>query len=97
MDAPQGDRASARLRKVDLLRNIVAWDVGSGTIAAVTQDGEVWTCGFLLGQHGSKYRLVHFAEELYRRSGRKLPGDFYDSHTIPRIVREQPWQLRNED
>ena len=79
--------------RVALPPNIVAWDAGGGAIAAITQDGEVWTCGAVLGQHGPKYRFLRFVEELCWRLGWKVQWQ-YDR---PRIVREQPWQLRNVD
>lgn len=91
MDASQGNHRSVRLSKVDLPPNIVAWAAGGGAVAAITQDGEVWTCGAILGQHGPKYRFLHFAEELCWRLGWKVQWHY----GRPRIVREQPWQLRN--
>ena len=79
--------------RVALPPNIVAWGAGGGAVAAITQDGEVWTCGAILGQHGPKYRFLRFVEELCWRLGWKVQWQ-YDR---PRIVREQPWQLRNVD
>jgi alpha-tubulin suppressor-like RCC1 family protein len=93
MDAPQGDHGSVKLSKVDLPPNIVAWDAGGGAIAAIAQDGQVWTCGTVLGQHGPKYRLIQKAEELCWRLGWKVRWE-YDR---PRIVQEKPRQLRNID
>jgi alpha-tubulin suppressor-like RCC1 family protein len=77
--------------KVALPPNIVAWSAGGGAIAAIAQDGEVWTCGAILGEHGPKHRFLHFAEEVCWRLGWKVQWQ-YDR---PRIVRDQPWQLRN--
>ena len=79
--------------RVALPPNIVAWDAGGGAIAAITQHGEVWTCGAILGQHGSKYRFLQSVEGLCWRLGWKVQWQ-YDR---PRILREQPWQLRNVD
>lgn len=92
MDASD-DHTTVKLSKVALPPNIVAWDAGGGAIAAITQDGEVWTCGAILGQHGPKYRFLRFVEELCWRLGWKVQWQ-YDR---PRIVRDQPWQLRNVD
>ena len=93
MEAPPGGAGSNKFRKVDLPPNVVAWDAGGGAIAAITQDGQVWTYGTILGQHGPKYRLLQKAEELCWRVGWKVQWD-YDR---PRIVQEQPRQLRNVD
>jgi alpha-tubulin suppressor-like RCC1 family protein len=93
MDGAEGGQRSVKLTKVDLPPNVVAWDAGGGAIAAITQDGQVWTCGTILGQHGPKYRLLQKAEELCWRVGWKVRWD-YDR---PRIVQEQPRQLRNVD
>ncbi|MGO8930730.1 MAG: RCC1 domain-containing protein [Limisphaerales bacterium] len=79
--------------RVALPPNIVAWGAGGGAVAAITQDGEVWTCGAILGQHGLKYRFLQNVEELCWRLGWKVHWQF----DRPRIVREQPWQLRNVD
>jgi alpha-tubulin suppressor-like RCC1 family protein len=79
--------------RVAMPPNIVAWGAGGGAIAAITQDGEIWTCGAVLGQHGPKYRFLQSVEELCWRLGWKVRWQ-YDR---PRIVREQPWQLRNVD
>jgi alpha-tubulin suppressor-like RCC1 family protein len=79
---------------VALPPNIVAWDAGGGAIAAITQAGEVWTCGGILGEHGPKYRFLHSAEELCWRLG--WQAHFQDDHP-PRITRDKPWQLRNVD
>jgi len=92
MDASHDDR-SVKLSKVGLPPNIVASDAGGGAIAAITQDGEVWTCGTLLGQHGLKGRFLRSIEELCWRVGWKVQWR-YDSL---RIVREQPFQVRNVD
>jgi hypothetical protein len=64
---------------------------GAGAIAAITQHGEVWTCGATLGLHGPQYRFLQFVEQLCWRLGWKVRWQ-YDR---PRIVREQPWQLRH--
>jgi len=79
--------------KVALPPNIVAWSAGGGAIAAIAQDDEVWTCGAILGEHGPKHRFLHLAEEVCWRLGWKVQWQ-YDR---PRIVRDQPWQLRNVD
>src|SRR5439155_5649327 len=44
MDASQ-DHRLVKFSKVVLPPNVVAWDAGAGAIVAITQDGEVWTCG----------------------------------------------------
>ncbi len=93
MDASQGGHISVKLSKVDLPSNIVAWDAGGGAVAAITQDGEVWACGTILGHQRPIDRLVEFAWELCWRVGWKVRWG-YES---PRIVRERPWQLRNVD
>jgi hypothetical protein len=92
MDASHEDRP-LKFSKVGLPPNIVAWDAGGGAVAAITEEGEVWTCGTVLGQHRTMYRFVRFAEELCWRVGWKVRWR-YES---PRIVRERPWQLRNVD
>jgi alpha-tubulin suppressor-like RCC1 family protein len=91
MDASQGDHESVRLSKIELPPNTVAWAAGGGAIAAVTQDGEVWTCGTILGEHGPKARFLRFVQELCWRVGWKVRWNFES----PRIVRDQPWQLQN--
>lgn len=64
MDATQRNHGSVKQSKVDLPPNIVAWSAGGGAIGAITQDGEIWTCGTIFGQHGPKYRSLRFAEEI---------------------------------
>jgi alpha-tubulin suppressor-like RCC1 family protein len=91
MEAAPGGAGSDKFRKVDLPPNVVAWDTGGGAYAAITQDGEVWTCGTILGQHGPKYRLIQKAEELCWRFGWKVRWQ-YDR---PRIVQEKPRQVHN--
>ena len=93
MDASQGDRTSVKLARVKLPPGIVAFGAGGGATAAITQDGEVWTCGTILGQHGAIDRFLHFAEEQCWRMGWKV--QWRNDRT--RIVQAQPWQLRNVD
>ena len=92
MDLSHED-VSVKFSKVNLPPGIVAWDAGGGAIAAITQDGEVWTCGIVLGQHGTIDRLVGFAGELCWRIGWKVRWAYQPA----RSVRAQPWQLRNVD
>jgi len=92
MDASHEDRP-VKFSKVGLPPNIVAWDAGGGAVAAITRDGEVWTCGTVLGQHGTMYRFVGFAENLCWRVGWKVRWTYPPT----RIVRAQPWRLRNFD
>jgi hypothetical protein len=92
MDASHEDRP-LKFSKVGLPPNIVAWDAGGGAVAAITEEGEVWTCGTVLGQHRTMYRFVRFAEELCWRVGWKVRWTYRPT----RIVRAQPWQLRNVD
>jgi alpha-tubulin suppressor-like RCC1 family protein len=93
MDASQGHHTSVRLRKVNLPPHIVASAAGGGAIAAMTQDGEVWTCGTILGQHGLRDRFIRFVQAQCWRVGWQVRWESNPS----RIVREQPWQLRNDD
>ena len=93
MDASSGNHTSVKLTKLALPANIVAWSAGGGAIAAITRDGEVWTCGTLLGQHGAKARLLRFLRDGCWRVGWKVRWDI----DTPRVTREQPWQLRNVD
>jgi alpha-tubulin suppressor-like RCC1 family protein len=93
MDASWGDRATVKLTKVNLPANVVAWDAGGHAIAAITSDGEVWTCGTVLGQHGTRVRLLRFAEKVCWGMGWKVRWDI----DAPTITREQPWRLRNEE
>ncbi len=92
MDASH-DHRLVKLSEVVLPPNVVASDAGAGAIVAITQDGDVWTCGTVLGRHGTTDRLVRFAEGLCWRAGWKVQL----RHESPRIVRDQPWQLRNID
>jgi alpha-tubulin suppressor-like RCC1 family protein len=92
MDASH-DQTTVKLSKVDLPPDVVAWDAGGGAITVLTQDGGVWACGTSLGQHGIIDRFVRIAEELCWRVGWKVHWR-YES---PRIVREQPKQLRIVD
>ena len=92
MVAAHDDR-SVKLSKVALPPNVVAWDAGGGAIAAITREGEVWTCGTVLGQHGTRDRFLGLAERLCWRLGWKVRWTYQPT----RIVREQPWQLRNID
>jgi len=93
LDASEGHQTSVVLSRVELPPGVVAYDAGGGAIAAITRNGEVWTCGTVLGQHGTKDRLVRFAQELCWRVGWKVQWD----SDPKRIIREQPWPLRNVD
>jgi len=63
MDASQGHHTSVRLSSIKLPPNVVAVDAGGGAVAAISQEGEVWTCGTVLGQHGTRDRLLRWAEQ----------------------------------
>jgi alpha-tubulin suppressor-like RCC1 family protein len=94
MDSPGGYSTSFRLRKVELPRDIVASGAGGGAIALITRDGEVFTCGTVLGQHSQTDRLVRSLEALCWRIGWKVrlfhpPG--------AQFVRERPWNIPNVD
>jgi hypothetical protein len=94
IDSPHDYHTSFRLRKMDLPRDVVASDAGGDAIALITGDGEVWTCGTVLGQHSQTDRLVRSLEALCWRMGWKVqlfhqPGS--------EMVRERPWRVRTVD
>jgi hypothetical protein len=90
MDKPGGKGGSATLRQISLPPSIIAWGAGGGAIVGVSRDGEVWTCGTIFGQLGTKYRLSQLVEWGCSRMG--LNVDLQAAH--PGKAREQPWQLR---
>jgi alpha-tubulin suppressor-like RCC1 family protein len=94
MDSPGDSHTSFKLTKLDLPRDIVASDANGGAIALITSDGEVWTCGRVLGQHSQTDRLVRFLETICSRLGWKAQL-FHEPGS--RIVREKPWRIRNVD
>lgn len=91
MDAPDFNRASSRLRRVELPSDVVASAAGGGAIAVITRNGEVWTCGTVLGEHGAKDRLLLFLEQQCWRVGWKVRWGYQPT----RIMHEQPRRLRN--
>jgi alpha-tubulin suppressor-like RCC1 family protein len=81
----------ARFRQVELAPDILTAGAGGGAIAVLTSNGEVWTLGTVLGQHGPKYRFLTFAQEICWRAGWKVRW----ASQPPKVVRSDPWQLRN--
>lgn len=81
------------LRKVGLPPKVLAAAAGGRAIAAITREGEVWTCGTVLGQRRVKDRFLHWAEGRCRRLGWDAP---WAREPRP-IVHEEPWRLRNRD
>ncbi len=89
MHAPNYSNMS--FKRVDFPKDIVAFDGRSGTAAVLTRDGEVWTCGIVLGKQTTKDKVWNFLrEQLYRLFGKKIPWQ-----QPATITRDEPWQLRN--
>ena len=86
LESANDSPVSVKLRKIELPPNVVASAAGGGAIAVVTQDGQVWTCGTLLGRHGLKDRFMRFAEGVCWRLGWKVRWRYNQS----KIVQEKP-------
>ena len=87
------DRAqnTTNLKPVAFPKSVIAYDAGGGAFAVLTRDGQVWTCGTVLGQQTPKDKIWDFlARQLYRIFGKKIPW-----RQPTTITRDDPWQLRN--
>jgi len=93
MDAPAYAHASLRFRPVEIPRDSVAFDAGSGAIAVMTKNGELWTWGTVLGYHSPKDRFKRALAGLCWRVGWKVSWGVYQAP----VTRAASWQLRNLD
>lgn len=76
----------ARLQRLDLPTGAVAGDIGGGTAAVVTIEGEVWALGTVLGERASNLWLRRWMHDL--RLGKIV-------RTPAQPVRDHPWRIRN--
>lgn len=76
----------ARLQPLELPKKAVAGDIGGGTTAVVTLDGEVWALGTVLGEQKSYPWHRRWMHDL--RMGKIF-------RTPAQPVRDQPWRIRN--
>ena len=90
MQAP--DFGTVSFKRVHFPKEVVAFDSGGGAFAVLTRDGEVWTCGTVLGEQTTNDRIWDFFERnLYKVGIKNL------WHRPATITRDEPWQLRNVD
>jgi alpha-tubulin suppressor-like RCC1 family protein len=95
MDSPDAPRTTTRVRKIYLPAGVVAVDIGGGTVAALTKEGEVWAFGMVLGQRTVKDRLLESLEKLGWRLGLwKSRGGL---SRPAKVTRDQPWPLQVQE